>query len=64
MVPAPSARRTTVDQVHTWEQLDAADFSTKAAIASAAAWSPNPHAPPFFADFLMADGTVQPLVLA
>ncbi|SKB47990.1 alpha/beta hydrolase [Dyadobacter psychrophilus] len=36
-----------------------ADFGTKAAIASAAAWSPNPTKPPFFTDQIVENGQVQ-----
>ena len=41
-----------------------ADFFTKATLASAAAWSPNPKKPPFFIDLPTANGEQQPAVLA
>jgi S-formylglutathione hydrolase FrmB len=40
------------------------DFFTRATLASAAAWSPNPKAPPFFLDLPTKDGVAQPSVLA
>jgi enterochelin esterase-like enzyme len=44
-------------------EFDKADFMTKAAIATAAAWSPNPKAPPFFIDLGVKDGKVQPRIM-
>jgi len=40
------------------------DFGTRATLASAAAWSPNPKAPPFYVDLPTKDGVAQPSVLA
>lgn len=40
------------------------DFLTRATLASAAAWSPNPQAPPFYLDLPTRDGVPQPTVLA
>lgn len=40
------------------------DFLTRATLAAAAAWSPNPKAPPFYLDLPTKDGVVQPSVLA
>jgi hypothetical protein len=40
------------------------DFMTRATLASAAAWSPNPKAPPFYVDLPTKDGVPQPTVLA
>jgi hypothetical protein len=37
---------------------------TKAALASAAAWSPNPKNPPFFFDLPSKEGQVQPAIAA
>ena len=50
------------DSVKTIEEFQKAGFFTKALIASAAAWSPNPMNPPFFIDFPVKDGKFQPLV--
>lgn len=41
-----------------------AGFMTKAALASAAAWSPNPNDPPLYVDLPTQDGEVQPDVVA
>ena len=40
------------------------DFLTRATLASAAAWSPNPKAPPLYVDLPTKDGVAQPAVLA
>jgi S-formylglutathione hydrolase FrmB len=40
------------------------DFGTRATLASAAAWSPNPAAPPFYLDLPTKDGVPQLQVLA
>jgi len=46
------------------EQGVKADFGTRAGLASAVAWSPNPQNPPYFVDFPLKDGAVDNLVLA
>ena len=51
------------DSVKTIEELQKADFFTKAQFASAAAWSPNPTNPPFYLDLPVKDGKLQPQVL-
>lgn len=48
----------------TMEDAMKADFGTRASIASAAAWSPNPSKPPFYFDWLTKDGVAQPEVVA
>jgi enterochelin esterase-like enzyme len=48
----------------TEEEVLKADFGTRASIASAAAWSPNPNNPPFYYDWLTKDGVAQPAILA
>ena len=53
-----------VEAIKTTADLANADFGTRAMIASAAAWSPDPKNPPLFLDRLTADGKVQPQVLA
>jgi enterochelin esterase-like enzyme len=45
-------------------EIGKADFLTKAMLASAAAWSPNPKRPPFYIDLPWQDGAFQPLVAA
>lgn len=52
------------DSITTMVEFEKADFGTKAAFASAAAWSPNPERPPFFVDLPVMDGKLQPEVLA
>jgi S-formylglutathione hydrolase FrmB len=46
------------------EQIGNADFFTKAMLASAAAWSPNPKKPPLYIDLPLAEGKLLPEVLA
>lgn len=43
-------------------EFSKADFGTKAALASAAAWSPNPTKPPFYTDQIIENGQVQKMV--
>jgi len=45
-------------------ETEGLDFMTRATLASAAAWSPNPDAPPFYLDLPTKDGVPQPTVLA
>jgi S-formylglutathione hydrolase len=52
------------EAIHTIEELEKADFGTKAQFASAAAWAPNPKNPPFFLDLPTKNGEPQGLVLA
>jgi S-formylglutathione hydrolase len=59
--PRPSPK---AEAVHSPAGLAQADFGTKAQIASAAAWSPNPKNPPLFFDLPYKDGEVQPAVAA
>ena len=51
-------------QVRTDADITAADFFTKAMLASAAAWSPNPKKPPLYIDLPLVDGKLDPDVLA
>jgi len=44
--------------------LAKADFGTRAMVASAAAWSPDPKNPPLYFDLPVADGKVVPEVVA
>jgi enterochelin esterase-like enzyme len=46
------------------EDLSALPFGARAQLASAAAWAPNPQAPPFFLDLPTKDGAPQPDVLS
>jgi enterochelin esterase-like enzyme len=47
-----------------FEDSATADFGTRAALASAVAWSPNPKKPAYYADFAYKDGAIDPLVIA
>ncbi len=47
-----------------YDQSAKADFGTKAALASAAAWSPNPKNPPYYVDFALKGDAIDPLVIA
>ncbi|GAB3253123.1 alpha/beta hydrolase family protein [Larkinella harenae] len=53
-----------IEAVQTIEELEKADFGTKAAFSTAAAWAPNPTKPPFYLDLPVKDGQPQPAVLA
>ena len=46
------------------EGVDQSGFGMRAGLASMTAWSPNPQNPPFYADFPLKDGAVDPLVIA
>jgi enterochelin esterase-like enzyme len=59
--PAIMAR---VAEAQTDAQIAAADFGTKAMLASAAAWSPDPASPPRYFDLPMMDGKPVPNVIA
>ena len=50
------------DSIKTMEELQKADFLTKALFASAAAWSPNPANPPFYVDLPVKNGKLQPQI--
>lgn len=50
--------------VRTDEAVQKADFFTKAMLASAAAWSPNPRNPPRYFDLPVRDGQVVPDIVA
>jgi enterochelin esterase-like enzyme len=52
------------EAVRTFADIDQADFGAKAALASAAAWSPNPKNPPLFLDLPTRDGQPQPAIAA
>jgi S-formylglutathione hydrolase len=51
------------DSITTIAEFEKADFGTRIAFASAAAWSPNPARPPFYVDLPVENGQVQPEVL-
>jgi enterochelin esterase-like enzyme len=53
-----------LEAIKTVEQARAGSFMIKASFATAAAWSPNPAKPPFYADLPYENGRLQPRVLA
>jgi S-formylglutathione hydrolase len=64
MTPGAEHGPSKAETIRTQEEFDKADFGTKAQIASAAAWAPNPKNPPFFFDLPTKDGETQGIVLA
>lgn len=61
-VPAEAGRR--IEAAAARGESGALDFMARATLASAAAWSPNPQAPPLYLDLPTRDGVPQPTVLA
>jgi len=61
--PPPEMAKTTEDAMKAGD-TSKLDFLTRATMASAAAWSPDPKAPPFYLDLPTRDGVPQPSVLA
>ena len=61
--PSPETARKLEDAARAGESASL-DFGTRATLAAAAAWSPNPKAPPFYLDLPTRDGEPQPNVLA
>jgi enterochelin esterase-like enzyme len=51
------------DSIASIAGFENADFGTRIAFASAAAWSPNPKLPPFYVDLPVKNGQLQPEVL-
>ncbi len=62
--PAAVQNAAKAEAVKTAEEIAKADFGTKAMLASAAAWSPNPQNPPLFIDLPVKNGAPQPGVMA
>ncbi|GAB3907667.1 alpha/beta hydrolase family protein [Larkinella knui] len=52
-----------MEVIKSMEELEKADFGTKAAFSTAAAWAPNPTKPPFYLDLPVKDGQPQPGIL-
>ena len=52
------------EAIKSHDEIAKADFGTKAMLASAAAWSPNPKNPPLFIDLPVKNGEPQPGVMA
>ena len=64
MANPQSAMMAKVEAIHSAADLAHADFGTRAMIASAAAWSPDPKKPPLYFDLPWADGKIQPSIEA
>ena len=62
--PEGAGRGGRAETIHTKEDVAKADFGTKATLAEAAAWSPDPKNPPLFFDLPTKDGQFQPDVAA
>ena len=62
--PEAAAALQRYEAIRTMADFEKADFGTRAQIASAAAWSPNPNNPPFFIDLPTKNGELQPQVVA
>ena len=60
----PTGGPSRAEGVKSYDEVEKADFGTKAALASAAAWSPNPKNPPLYIDLPTKDGVPQPGVAA
>jgi len=63
-VPPNKERMATLESVKTVSDIEKADFFTKASLASAAAWSPNPTKSPLYIDLPVKNGEQQPLIQA
>ncbi len=64
LTPRPAETAEQRFETMTPEQVAKGDFMTLGNFAVAAAWSPNPQKPPFYADLATRDGKPVPLVLA
>jgi S-formylglutathione hydrolase FrmB len=62
--PAASELEKAVQNMKTPADSASLPFGTRAQLASAAAWSPNPKSPPLYLDLPVKDGEPQPDVLA
>ena len=64
MAVGPVGPNPRAEAIHDPGEVAQADFGTKAAFASAAAWSPNPKNSPLFLDLPYKNGEVQPQIVA
>src|SRR5438270_8429213 len=67
MAPSPASGgrgMTRAEAIQSPAEVEKADFGTKAALASAAAWSPNPKNPPLYFDLPSKNGEPQPAIAA
>lgn len=63
-IPRPASSADAKYEAWTVDQALAADWMNRGNFAVAAAWSPNPAKPPFYADLGTSDGKVNELVIA
>lgn len=63
-IPRPASSADAKYEAWTVDQALAADWMNRGNFAVAAAWSPNPAKPPFYADLGTSDGKVNDLVIA
>ena len=63
-IPRDAQSISKIEDVQTVADIEKADFLTKAALASAAAWSPNPKKPPLYLDLPVINGQPQPMIEA
>jgi enterochelin esterase-like enzyme len=63
-MPQGSTGPSRAEAVKTFADIEKADFGTKAQLASAAAWAPNPKKPPLYLDLPTKDGEIQPAIVA
>lgn len=59
--PRPNPK---AEAIRTPEEIAKAEFFTKADLASAAAWSPNPNKPPLYGDLPYENGVLRPEIAA
>lgn len=59
-----TARFAKAEKIQSPAEVAQSDFGTKAALASGAAWSPNPKRPPLFLDLPSREGQFQPDIAA
>ncbi len=64
MAPGGDRPNPRAEAIHDPAEVAQADFGTKAAFASAAAWSPNPANPPLFLDLPYKNGEVRRDIVA
>jgi S-formylglutathione hydrolase FrmB len=64
MAPGGDRPNPRAEAIQDTAQVAQADFLTKAALASAAAWSPNPSNPPLFFDLPWKNGELRPEIVA
>lgn len=62
--PRDTAAMAKLEAIQSVAEVEKADFFTKAAFASAAAWSPNPTKAPLYLDLPVKNGQVEGMIAA